>query len=57
VIEFKKDTNKESFPPLITDMDQRYDVVDDADKPDAIRKLEVHRNAEIISVNVDKKCG
>ena len=57
MIEFKKDTNKESFPPLITDMDQRYDGVDDADKPDAIRKLEVHRNAEIISVNVDKKCG
>ena len=45
----------------ISDMDQRYDVVDDADKLDAIRKLEIYRNAEvfpaIVDQNVDQKCG
>jgi hypothetical protein len=37
----------------IKDMDQRYDVVDDADKMLAIRKLENYR-ADVVSADVDQ---
>jgi len=37
----------------ITDMNQRYDVVEDSDKIDAIRKLEAYRNAMVIPAIVD----
>jgi hypothetical protein len=38
----------------ITDMNQRYDVVEDSDKLKAVRKLEVlYRNAMVIPAIVD----
>jgi integrase len=38
----------------ITDMNQRYDVVEDSDKLKTVRKLEAYRNAMVIPAIVDQ---